>query len=48
MGIWASAVFGLIAIVWLLNYVRTNTYRPFAIYRIMLAAVVVAVALARA
>lgn len=47
-GFGASAVFGLIAIVWLLNYVRTNTYRPFAIYRIMLAAVVVAVALARA
>src|SRR5579862_1622409 len=47
-GFGASAVFGLIAIVWLLNYVRTKTYRPFAIYRIMLAAVVVAVALARA
>ncbi len=47
-GFGASAVFGLIAIVWLLNYVRTNTYRPFAIYRIMLAAVVIAVALARA
>jgi undecaprenyl-diphosphatase len=47
-GFGASAVFGLIAIVWLLNYVRTNTYRPFAIYRIVLAAVVVAVALARA
>jgi undecaprenyl-diphosphatase len=47
-GFGASAVFGLIAIVWLLNYVRTNTYRPFAIYRIVLAAIVVAVALARA
>ena len=47
-GFGASAVFGLIAIVWLLNYVRTNTYRPFAIYRIMLAAVVIAVCLARA
>jgi undecaprenyl-diphosphatase len=47
-GFAASAVFGLIAIVWLLNYVRTNTYRSFAIYRIVLAAVVVAVALARA
>src|SRR3984957_10913702 len=46
-GFAASAVFGLIAIVWLLSYVRTHTYRPFAIYRIMLAAVVVAVALAR-
>jgi undecaprenyl-diphosphatase len=47
-GFAASAVFGLIAIVWLLSYVRTHTYRPFAIYRILLAVVVVAVALARA
>jgi undecaprenyl-diphosphatase len=47
-GFGASAVFGLIAIVWLLSYVRTHTYRPFAIYRIVLAAIVVAVALARA
>src|SRR5271163_2058374 len=47
-GFAASAVFGLIAIVWLLSYVRTHTYRPFAIYRILLALVVVAVALARA
>jgi undecaprenyl-diphosphatase len=47
-GFAASAVFGLIAIVWLLRYVRTHTYRPFAIYRIALAAVVVIVALARA
>jgi undecaprenyl-diphosphatase len=47
-GFAASAVFGLIAIVWLLSYVRTHTYRPFAIYRIALAAVVVAVALMRA
>src|ERR1700686_3294792 len=28
-GFAASAVFGLIAIVWLLRYVRTHTYRPF-------------------
>jgi undecaprenyl-diphosphatase len=47
-GFAASAVFGLIAIVWLLSYVRTHTYRPFAIYRIVLAGIVVAVALARA
>jgi undecaprenyl-diphosphatase len=47
-GFAASAVFGLIAIVWLLSYVRTHTYRPFAIYRILLAVVVVAIALARA
>jgi undecaprenyl-diphosphatase len=47
-GFAASAVFGLIAIVWLLRYVRTHTYRPFAIYRIALAILVVIVALARA
>jgi undecaprenyl-diphosphatase len=47
-GFAASAVFGLIAIIWLLNYVRTHTYRPFAIYRIVVAAIVVAVAVARA
>ena len=46
-GFAASAVFGLIAIVWLLNYVRTHSYRSFAIYRIALAALVVAVAFAR-
>jgi undecaprenyl-diphosphatase len=47
-GFAASAVFGLIAIVGLLRYVRTHTYRPFAIYRIALAAIVVAIARARA
>jgi len=47
-GFAASAVFGLIAIVWLLRYVRTHTYRPFATYRIALAILVVIVALARA
>ncbi|HEY6299450.1 MAG TPA: undecaprenyl-diphosphatase UppP [Candidatus Binatus sp.] len=47
-GFAASAVFGLLAIVWLLRFVRTNSYRPFAIYRIALAVLVVAVALARA
>jgi undecaprenyl-diphosphatase len=46
-GFAASAVFSLIAIVWLLNYVRTHSYRSFAIYRIALAVLVVAVALAR-
>jgi undecaprenyl-diphosphatase len=46
-GFAASAVFGLIAIVWLLSYVRTHTYRPFALYRIALAILVVAVVLAR-
>jgi undecaprenyl-diphosphatase len=47
-GFAASAVFGVLAIVGLLRFVRTNTYRPFAIYRIVLAAIVVAIALARA
>ncbi len=47
-GFAASAVFGLLAIVGLLRYLRTHTYRPFAIYRIVLAAIVVAIALARA
>ena len=46
-GFTASAVFGLLAIVGLLHFVRTHSYRSFAIYRIVLAAVVVAVALAR-
>jgi len=46
-GFAASAVFGLIAIVWLLRYVRTHSYRSFAIYRIALAILVVAVFLAR-
>jgi len=47
-GFAASAVFGLVAIVWLLRFVRTHSYRSFAIYRIALAVLVAAVALARA
>jgi undecaprenyl-diphosphatase len=47
-GFVASAVFGLLAIVGLLSFVRNNTYRPFAIYRIALAVLVVAIAFARA
>jgi undecaprenyl-diphosphatase len=47
-GFAASAVFGLLAIAGLLRFVQTHTYRPFAIYRIVLAAIVVAVAMARA
>jgi undecaprenyl-diphosphatase len=46
-GFAASAFFGLLAIVGLLSFVRNNTYRPFAIYRIALAAIVVAIALSR-
>lgn len=47
-GFAASAVFGLIAIFGLLKFVRTHSYRSFAIYRIALALLVVAVAFARA
>ena len=47
-GFAASAVFGLLAIVWLLRFVRNNSYRSFAIYRIALAVLVVAVAFMRA
>jgi len=47
-GFASSAIFSLLAIVGLLIFVRANTYRPFAIYRIVLAAIVVAVAVARA
>lgn len=46
-GFAASAVFGVLAIVGLLKFVRTYTYRPFAIYRVVLAAIVVAIALVR-
>jgi undecaprenyl-diphosphatase len=47
-GFVAAALFGLVAIAGLLRFLRTRTYRPFAIYRIVLAAIVVAVTLARA
>jgi len=47
-GFTASAVFGLLAIFGLLKFVRTHSYRSFAIYRIALAILVVAVAFARA
>jgi undecaprenyl-diphosphatase len=47
-GFTASAVFGLIAIAGLLQFVKTHSYRSFAIYRIVLAILVVAVAFMRA
>ncbi|HYL57561.1 MAG TPA: undecaprenyl-diphosphate phosphatase [Candidatus Acidoferrales bacterium] len=47
-GFISATVFGLVAIAGLLRFLRTRTYRPFAIYRIVLAAIVAAVALARA
>jgi undecaprenyl-diphosphatase len=47
-GFISAAVFGLVAIAGLLRFLRTRTYRPFAIYRIVLAAIVAVVVLARA
>ena len=46
-GFVASAVFGIAAIAGLLSFVRTRTYRPFAIYRIVLGVAVVAIAMFR-
>ncbi len=46
-GFASSTVFSLLAIVGLLSFLRTHTYRPFAIYRIVLAVIVIAVAVAR-
>ncbi len=46
-GFAAAAIFGLIAITALIRYVRTRTYQPFAWYRVVLAALVVAVYLIR-
>lgn len=50
-GVWAgmlaAAVFGLLSIRLLLAYVRTRDYRPFAYYRFALAALILAVLLAR-
>lgn len=46
-GFVVSAAFGVLAIVGLLSFVRTRTYRPFAIYRIVLGIAVVAIAMSR-
>jgi undecaprenyl-diphosphatase len=46
-GFAASAIFGLIAIAGLIRFVRNRTYRPFAIYRIAFAALVIIVFIAR-
>ncbi|HSU90882.1 MAG TPA: undecaprenyl-diphosphate phosphatase, partial [Sporolactobacillaceae bacterium] len=46
-GFVASAIFSLLAIVGLLRFVRTHSYRPFAIYRIVLGIAVVAIAMSR-
>jgi undecaprenyl pyrophosphate phosphatase UppP len=42
-----SAVFGVAAIAGLLSFVRTRTYRPFAIYRIVLGVAIIAIAMFR-
>ncbi|HKV56301.1 MAG TPA: undecaprenyl-diphosphatase UppP [Candidatus Binataceae bacterium] len=47
LGFAAAAVFGLIAIAGLIQFVRTHTYEPFAWYRIVLAIFVIAVFLYR-
>jgi undecaprenyl-diphosphatase len=46
-GFTAAAVFGFLAIAGLIRFVRTRTYRPFAIYRIVVGVLVVAIAVAR-
>jgi undecaprenyl-diphosphatase len=46
-GFGAAAVFGLLAIAGLIRFVRTRTYRPFAVYRILVGASVLAIALGR-
>jgi undecaprenyl-diphosphatase len=47
IGFAAAAIFGLLAIVALIRFVRARTYAPFAWYRVVLAAFVVAVFYAR-
>lgn len=47
-GFITAAIFGVIAIAGLVRFVKTRTYVPFAWYRVAVAAVVIAVAIARA
>jgi undecaprenyl-diphosphatase len=47
LGFLSAAVFGLVAIDFLVRYVRTRNYVPFAVYRLILAAFVIAVFVAR-
>jgi undecaprenyl-diphosphatase len=47
LGFISAAVFGLIAIAFLIRYVRTRNYVAFAVYRLLLAALVIAVFLSR-
>ena len=46
-GFVTAAIFGLIAIVGLIRFVRTQTYEPFAWYRVILAAFVIIIYLMR-
>jgi undecaprenyl-diphosphatase len=46
-GFVSAAIFGLIAIIGLIRFVRTRTYEPFAWYRVILAAFVIVVYLMR-
>jgi undecaprenyl-diphosphatase len=48
LGFIAAAFFGIVSIALLIRYVRTHTYRPFAIYRLIAAAFVILIALMRA
>jgi undecaprenyl-diphosphatase len=47
LGFISAAVFGLIAIAFLIRYVRTRNYVVFAVYRLLVAALVIAVFFAR-
>lgn len=47
LGFAAAAIFGLIAIAGLIRYVRTRTYEPFAWYRVVAAAFVIAIVILR-
>jgi undecaprenyl-diphosphatase len=51
-GVWigfaTAAIFGLIAITWLIRFVRTRSYEPFVWYRILLAVIVLGVFFHRA
>jgi len=47
LGFLASLVFGLLAITGLIHFVRTRTYQPFALYRFLVAGIVLFVAFKR-
>ncbi len=47
LGFISAAIFGLIAIAFLIRYVRTRDYVVFAVYRLLVAALVIAVFFAR-